>query len=90
MALRGSVNSAEGFTATEMKKYINKENLSNLGFLFIGAALFFSSFAIGESTLVGGFMHLSGCAFFCCGVHKKWCKDVCNEAGCCEINEMGR
>ena len=62
-----------------MKKYIHKNNLSNLGFLIVGAALFFGSFSIGEATLIGGIMHLTGCAFFCCGVHKRWCHEICEE-----------
>lgn len=71
-----------------MKPYLNKSNFKNFGFLLVGATLFFSSFAVGESTLIGGIMHLSGCAFFCCGVHKKWCKDTCKETGCCETKEI--
>ena len=66
-----------------MKKYMHRGVLNNIGFLCIGATLFFTSFIIGESTILGGIMHLSGCAFFCCGVHKKWCKDPCEEDGCC-------
>lgn len=66
-----------------MKKYVHKGTLSNLANLVVGAALFFYSFHVGEGTLIGGAMHLSGCAFFCCGVHKKWCKDVCEEKKCC-------
>lgn len=66
-----------------MKKYIHRGVLSNLGFLLVGASLFFFSFVIGESTLIGGISHLSGCAFFCCGVHRKWCKDTCEENKCC-------
>jgi hypothetical protein len=67
-----------------MKAYVNRENFKNVGFLIIGMFLFFTSFTVGESTLLGGSMHLSGCAFFCCGVHKKWCKDKCEEEKCCE------
>jgi hypothetical protein len=67
-----------------MERYIHKGILSNLGFLLIGGSLFFSSFIVGENTLIGGLMHLSGCAFFCCGVHRKWCKDVCADSGCCD------
>ena len=64
-----------------MKKYMHRGVLHNIGFLLVGAGLFFSSFVVGESTLIGGIMHLSGCAFFCCGVHKKWhklCEDDCS------------
>lgn len=66
-----------------MKKYIHKGILSNLGFLIFGAFLFFFSFHLGEATIIGGIFHLSGCALFCCGVHKKWCKDACEENKCC-------
>lgn len=66
-----------------MKKYMHRGILSNLGFLSVGATLFFTSFIIGESTWIGGLMHLTGCAFFCCGVHKRWCKDVCEDKNCC-------
>lgn len=66
-----------------MKKYMHRGVLHNIGFLLVGAALFFLSFLVGESTVVGGIMHLSGCAFFCCGIHKKWCRDTCAENKCC-------
>lgn len=66
-----------------MKQYIHKDAFYNLLNLIVGASLFFGSFIVGESTLIGGIMHLSGCAFFCCGVHKKWCKDPCEENKCC-------
>jgi len=35
----------------------------------LGAALFALSFHVGESSIIGMIMHLSGCAFFCTGVH---------------------
>jgi hypothetical protein len=70
-----------------MKAYFHKGTLANLAYLFVGASLFFSSFLVGESTILGGVMHLSGCAFFCCGVHKKWCKDTCEENNCCEVGK---
>jgi hypothetical protein len=62
---------------------MHKGVLSNLGFLIVGGTLFFTSFIVGESTWIGGIMHLSGCAFFCCGVHRKWLRDSCAEKGCC-------
>lgn len=62
-----------------MKKYIHKNNLANLGFLTLGITLFSTSFSIGESTLIGMIFHLSGCAFFCVGIHKRWCHEICEE-----------
>lgn len=35
----------------------------------VGASLFYGSFGVGEAGLLGGAMHLIGCAFFCTGVH---------------------
>ena len=52
--------------------------IKNVLYVLVGAALFFLSFHVGESTLIGGFMHLTGCAFVCLGVHKKWCSDICD------------
>jgi hypothetical protein len=61
-----------------MKQYLHKGTLSNLCYIAIGMTLFFSSFHIGESTLLGGIAHLSGCAFFCVGIHRRWCKVSCD------------
>lgn len=66
-----------------MKRYIHKGVLSNLANMVIGAGLFFFSFHIGEGTLIGGILHLGGCGIFCCGIHGRWCKDVCEENQCC-------
>ena len=62
-----------------MKPYLNRSNFKNLFWLAIGATLFFTSFAVGESTAIGGIMHLSGCACFCCGIHRRWCHEICEE-----------
>jgi hypothetical protein len=70
-----------------MKAYIHKGTLSNLANLVVGASLFFYSFHIGESTLLGGIFHLGGCGIFCCGIHGRWCKDTCEENKCCEPGE---
>ncbi len=37
-----------------------------------GAIIFFVSIYIGENTIMGGLMHLSGCSIFCLGVHRKF------------------
>ena len=63
-----------------MKKLVTltQLNLKNLLFLASGASLFYLSFTVGESSLIGGAMHLSGCALFCAGVHRRWCASVCH------------
>ena len=52
-----------------MKKYIYQGIFKNIGFMTLGVALFFSSFTVGESTVIGGIMHLLGCAFVCGSTH---------------------
>jgi len=54
---------------TKMVKRIIRNNYPNLLYMMLGALLFYSSFIVGESGILGGIMHLSGCAFFCSGVH---------------------
>ena len=66
-----------------MKQYLHKGAFTNLCYMATGVTLFFLSFRVGESTLVGGIMHLLGCALSCAGFHRKWCKDTCEENGCC-------
>jgi len=46
-----------------------KSNLGSIWHMILGATLFFLSFKVGEAGLLGGAMHLVGCAFFCTGVH---------------------
>jgi len=46
--------------------------MKNFGMILLGVATFFLSFKMGESTLVGGIMHLAGCSFVCLGVHKRF------------------
>jgi hypothetical protein len=48
---------------------INREVRNSLLLSLLGIVLFFLSFHVGESSILGGIMHLSGCAFFCTGVH---------------------
>jgi len=52
-----------------MIKLLVKHNLSNAAYVVVGTAAFFFSFHIGESSLIGGLVHLSGCALFCTGIH---------------------
>jgi hypothetical protein len=52
-----------------MVKRIVKSNWPNFLLMAFGASLFFLSFHVGESSFVGGFLHLSGCACFCGGSH---------------------
>lgn len=52
-----------------MVKRIIKNNYTNFILMIFGAALFHYSFGVGESSVLGEIMHLSGCAFFCAGVH---------------------
>jgi hypothetical protein len=52
-----------------MVQRIIRNNYKNFGLMGLGGFLFFLSFHVGEASLLGGIMHLSGCAFFCTGVH---------------------
>ena len=61
-----------------MKQYLHKGAFTNLCYVITGATLFFLSFRIGESTLIGGIMHLAGCGLTCAGIHRKWCKVSCD------------
>lgn len=54
-----------------------RRNLVNLAYMLVGITGFFTSFHVGESSLLGGFLHLGGCASFCAGVHKEWCSIIC-------------
>jgi hypothetical protein len=38
-------------------------------FMLVGVGMFFLSFHVGESSLIGGILHLSGCAVFCSNLH---------------------
>ena len=62
-----------------MKKYIHKNNLKNLFCMIFGVILFFTSFHVGEESLIGGIFHLAGCALFCASIHSKWCHTICEE-----------
>jgi hypothetical protein len=52
-----------------MIKRIVKSSIPNLFQAGLGVGLFFLSFHIGESTIIGGICHLSGCAIFCGSIH---------------------
>jgi len=52
-----------------MVQRIIRSNYPNFLWMALGAALFALSFHVGESSIIGMIMHLSGCAFFCTGVH---------------------
>lgn len=52
-----------------MERYIHKGIFKNLVFMFIGVVLFLASFHVGEGTILGTIMHLSGCSIFCGSTH---------------------
>lgn len=64
---------------------LTKLNTRNLLLMINGILLFKLSFVIGEGSVFGTLTHLSGCAFFCAGVHRKWCSNICesNEKEVC-------
>jgi len=52
-----------------MVQRIIRNNYGNFLQMILGVLSFFLSFQIGEGSILGGFLHLGGCALFCSGVH---------------------